>query len=62
MRGPLLIDCQLYGRITSLSPNAQERILTELRLPAQATVIECACGRFQFILRAESNRSYTLKP
>ena len=48
----LLLDCFDCSRKTELSVKEQRSILAELTRPAHVKVIECGCGKFQFILRA----------
>jgi hypothetical protein len=47
------LDCQVCGKITVLSEAESKRIRTELSRSgvAAAHIVECACGRYQFVLR-----------
>jgi hypothetical protein len=56
VRDSIALECPMCGRVSTLDDQGQVRILARLRLAAQAEVIECPCGGFQFILRAEIPR------
>jgi hypothetical protein len=48
----LILACGECGRTTALDAATQTKILGELTRPAQAKIIECSCGRYQFVLSA----------
>ena len=50
MAEPLTLDCLHCGNIILLDADAQKKIRRELKLPSHAKIVECACGRYQFIL------------
>jgi hypothetical protein len=56
MRDSIRLECPNCGRTSTLNDEEQKRILAKLTLTSQAEVIECPCGFFQFILRAEIPR------
>jgi hypothetical protein len=49
----LHLECRECGRAMVLDASAQAAIVKELKLPAQRKLIDCTCGRFQFVLGAE---------
>ena len=53
----LKLNCRECGRLTVLTVQEQAAALRELTLPAHRKVIECGCGRYQFVLSAEAVRS-----
>lgn len=52
MIDPMKLACQECGRTMVLAAGQQQQILAELVRPAQSKIIECGCGKFQFILAA----------
>ena len=50
MENELKLDCLHCGSIIVLDADAQKKIRRELTLPSHAKIIECRCGRYQFVV------------
>jgi hypothetical protein len=48
----LALACHECNRTVVLDARQQNEILAELTRPAHMKIVECACGKFQFVLSA----------
>lgn len=51
------LDCHECGHTTVLEAQEQADILRELTQPSHAKIVECPCGKTQFILGARRKES-----
>jgi hypothetical protein len=57
MNDLLTLQCEHCHAITVVDQNQQRAMLDQLTRPAQAIVLECRCGHFQFALSARKPRA-----
>ena len=46
------MQCGSCSRITTLTKEAQTKMLARMVRPSQTETIECGCGHYQFVLAA----------
>ena len=55
------LECGECRRVTLLHGATQAAILSKLTKPSDTTILECPCGRYQFVLSAVIRRAKAAK-